>query len=141
MSLNVTKKQTYVAPTLTTFTESPALAKDSDNDGLKDWEEELWKTDKNKADTDGDGTLDGQEIKLGRNPLVKGPNDKLSKETVADKVNTQTEKDLTDTEKFSRELFLKIIAAKQNNTAPSEADVQEFLNASITQELAQFPSG
>jgi hypothetical protein len=42
---------------------------DSDNDGLKDWEETLWGTDPHKADTDGDGTPDGQEVKDGRNPL------------------------------------------------------------------------
>ena len=31
------------------------LEKDSDNDGLKDWEEDLWKTDSKNKDTDGDG--------------------------------------------------------------------------------------
>lgn len=49
--------------------------KDLDNDGLKNWEEDLWKTDPNNPDTDGDGTLDGDEIKENRNPLVKGPDD------------------------------------------------------------------
>lgn len=51
--------------------------RDSDNDGLSDWDEELYKTDPNNPDTDGDGTLDGEEIKLGRNPLVRAPGDKL----------------------------------------------------------------
>ncbi len=50
--------------------------KDSDNDGLKDWEENLYKTDLLNPDTDGDGYLDGEEINSGHNPLVKGPNDK-----------------------------------------------------------------
>ena len=54
------------------------LDKDTDGDGLKDWEELLWKTDPNKMDTDGDGTPDGEEINLGRNPLKAGPNDKIS---------------------------------------------------------------
>ena len=48
---------------------------DSDNDGLKDWEENLYKTDPWNPDTDGDGYLDGEEINSGHNPLVKGPND------------------------------------------------------------------
>jgi hypothetical protein len=52
--------------------------KDSDNDGLKDWEEDLYKTDPNNPDTDGDGYLDGEEINSGHNPLFKGPGDKLS---------------------------------------------------------------
>jgi len=50
--------------------------KDTDNDGLKDWEEKLYKTDPLNPDTDGDGYLDGEEINSGHNPLVKGPNDK-----------------------------------------------------------------
>lgn len=50
--------------------------KDTDNDGLKDWEENLYKTSIYDADTDNDGYLDGEEINSGHNPLVKGPNDK-----------------------------------------------------------------
>jgi hypothetical protein len=49
---------------------------DTDNDGLKDWEENLYKTDPLNPDTDGDGYLDGEEINSGHNPTVKGPNDK-----------------------------------------------------------------
>src|SRR2546423_718695 len=62
--------------------EQNLLDKDSDNDGLKDWEETLWKTDPHNPDTDGDGTPDGQEVKEGRNPSVKGPNDKLDKNQI-----------------------------------------------------------
>ena len=51
--------------------------KDSDNDGLKDWEEELFHTDLFNPDTDGDGYLDGEEVDSGHNPLVKAPGDKL----------------------------------------------------------------
>ena len=39
---------------------------DTDGDGLKDWEELLWKTDSNKIDTDGDGTNDNEEISLNK---------------------------------------------------------------------------
>jgi len=51
--------------------------KDSDNDGLKDWEEELYHTDPYNADTDNDGFLDGEEVATGTNPRVKAPGDKL----------------------------------------------------------------
>ncbi len=53
---------------------SPALL-DSDNDGLKDWEETVYGTDPNKPDTDGDGTKDGDEIAQKRNPKKPGPED------------------------------------------------------------------
>lgn len=51
--------------------------KDSDNDGLKDWEEALYGTNLQSPDTDGDGTPDGEEIRTGRDPLKKSPNDKV----------------------------------------------------------------
>ena len=56
----------------TSLSDDPALAIDSDHDGLRDWEEVLWKTDSKIADTDGDGTNDGDEVKAGRNPLIAG---------------------------------------------------------------------
>jgi len=40
--------------------------KDSDNDGLMDWEEELFGTDPLNPDTDGDGIQDGKEFKFKR---------------------------------------------------------------------------
>lgn len=50
---------------------SGLLEVDSDNDGLSDTDEERLGTDKNKADTDGDGLLDGSEYYIvGTNPLI-----------------------------------------------------------------------
>jgi len=51
--------------------------KDSDNDGLTDWEENTWQTDACKPDSDGDGYLDGEEIASGYNPAIPAPNDLL----------------------------------------------------------------
>lgn len=51
-------------------------SKDSDSDGLPDLVENLYRTDPNKTDTDEDGTNDGDEIALGRDPAKKGPDDK-----------------------------------------------------------------
>ncbi len=53
--------------------ERKILLKDSDNDGLSDYEEKnIYGTDPHNSDTDGDGMNDGKEIKKGRNPLGKG---------------------------------------------------------------------
>ncbi len=38
------------------------ITDDSDNDGLNDSDEDIYKTDKNNRDADGDGYLDGEEI-------------------------------------------------------------------------------
>jgi hypothetical protein len=46
--------------------------KDTDNDGLKDWEEALWRTNPEITDTDGDTTIDGKEVEMGRDPKIAG---------------------------------------------------------------------
>jgi len=52
--------------------------KDSDNDGLKDWQEiQIYKTDPCRQDTDGDGYLDGEEVVSGYDPAKKAPGDEL----------------------------------------------------------------
>lgn len=55
-----------------------ASASDRDNDGLKDWEEEIYQSDPANPDTDGDGTPDGDEVAANRDPLVAGPDDKAT---------------------------------------------------------------
>lgn len=79
-------------------TELARLNQDGDNDSLKDWEEQIYGTDPQKADTDGDKTPDGEEIKLNRDPLKPGPKDQLpeplaeKKETPATQGNNLTQK-------------------------------------------------
>jgi len=55
------------------------IFKDSDGDGLKDWEEPLWKTDPRNPDSDGDGTSDGEEVSLDRDPAKPSPGDEIIK--------------------------------------------------------------
>jgi hypothetical protein len=52
---------------------------DSDKDGLKDWEEVLWKTDINNPDSDGDGYSDKQETDGGYSPTDILSNKKTGK--------------------------------------------------------------
>ena len=65
------------------------IAKDSDDDGLKDWEESLWKTDPKNPDSDGDGTPDGQEVRENRDPSKPAPGDEMQN---IDKTQKQLEK-------------------------------------------------
>jgi len=72
---NKNKTSTYVSGIIGTTKQNTNI--DRDNDGLRDWEEILWKTNPDNNDTDGDGTSDGDEVKEGRDPTIKGPADKL----------------------------------------------------------------
>ena len=94
---------------------------DSDNDGLKDWEEQIYGTNPHDADTDGDGTKDGEEITQGRDPLKSNtskdahlPNDYLTQKTAAAHTSTDTsgsDQNLTQqfSEIFGREYLIKLV--------------------------------
>ncbi|HBA45601.1 hypothetical protein A2W67_00765 [Candidatus Nomurabacteria bacterium RIFCSPLOWO2_02_40_28] len=79
--------------------------KDTDLDGVYDWEESLWGTDPTKKDTDDDGVLDNLEIKdlSAQGGLVPG----------GQQVELGNEK-LTETDKFSREFFSIVATLNQN---------------------------
>ncbi len=118
ISFRVEKKetvQTTIVPSAEVAKVGALLAKDTDGDGLKDWEEELWKTDAHTADTDGDGTNDSDEITAGRNPLVKAPDDSLDAEAIKTKINQPRPEDETPTARFSREFFGRYLELKRRN--------------------------
>lgn len=68
------KRETEISQEITKFSQ----ADDLDKDGLANWQEEIYGTDPNNPDTDGDSYLDGEEIISGYDPLVPAPNDALS---------------------------------------------------------------
>lgn len=71
-----TVEEQLLSDTYSTSDEMPTTD-DTDNDGLKDWEEVLWGTDPNNPDSDSDGMNDGDEVGNDRNPTIAGPNDNL----------------------------------------------------------------
>lgn len=99
------------------------LAKDTDEDGLKDWEEELWKTDPKDPDTDSDKTMDGEEIRLGRDPLKPAPDDLLAAEEIATKTTLNDEKS-TATDNAARRFFAQYLARKRSGV-PFTADEEK----------------
>ena len=106
-----------------------ALILDSDGDGLKDWEEELWRTNPSVPDTYGDGTGDAEEIKKGRNPVVAGPDDLLDPVLRAAKVNSESKKEVLDTERLARELFATYLSTRRQGMALTEAEIQSLVGA------------
>jgi hypothetical protein len=111
------------------------LETDSDNDGLKDWEESLWETDAHKADTDGDGTNDGAEVKSNRNPLVKGPKDSLTQSTEVAAAAKASLEPASPTDKIAKELFLKYMEVKQQEGTLDEATQQQLIQSLLENNL------
>ncbi len=105
--------------------------KDTDGDGLKDWEEALYGMDVNNPDTLGNGLGDAEEIK------------KMKLEDIEnDAFDNATSSAPNATDRFSRELFTKYIEAKQagNDITPelSEAIANEVLSKSYDVDIPAF---
>ncbi len=115
------------------------LQKDIDGDGLKAWEEAIFRTDPGNPDTDGDGVKDGDEIAQGRDPLVPGPNDALSRQISPDKpearADAQTNLTALLAQKFGERIILPQII---NPGAVPDADAAAF---QITNELLAREQG
>ncbi|MBU2263276.1 thrombospondin type 3 repeat-containing protein, partial [Patescibacteria group bacterium] len=107
--------------------------KDSDNDGLMDWEEALWKTDPKNPDTDGDGTLDGEEVNQGRDPLKAGPDDEIKREnlfTGTGPIFNSQEEVLTKTDIMARSFlssFMLLYRSGNLNEQTKEQMTKTFL--------------
>lgn len=110
------------------------LNRDDDEDGLKNWEEAIYRTDPRKKDSDGDGTDDGMEVAQGRDPLIPGPNDRIVSNPEQQK-KTSTGPNLTSefTETFLREPIAQIIAGQRPeiDTVSVEAYTQRLMNRSV----------
>lgn len=109
------------------------LNQDSDQDGLKDWEEEIYGTNPKNADTDGDKTTDGEEIKISRDPLKAGPHDDLATSTLPkiDLSDYPSPNNLTHRliEKFGEKFVIPKIA---NPSSPLDA---ESIGVQIAEEI------
>ena len=82
--------------------------RDTDADGVLDWEEGLWGTDPTKKDTDDDGIPDDTEIAKLKAETKEGEN--------LDSSIEENEEILTETDKFSRELFATVATLSQSGT-------------------------
>lgn len=110
-----TKEETAIVPENKLLSED--TTKDTDNDGLPDWEEALWTTDPKNPDTDGDKTTDGDEKKQDRNPLKPGPNDKNDTSidtSLIEESELGSAGEQTLTSELSKTFFTRFMYLKQN---------------------------
>lgn len=96
------------------------INKDSDKDGLKDWEEALYGTDQNNKDSNNNGILDGTEV---------------HKQNVA-KNNQNGEATITTTDQFGQQFFVAASALKNAGKFDPETvkDTAKIIYSNIKQE-------
>ncbi|MES3031445.1 MAG: hypothetical protein V4697_03475 [Patescibacteria group bacterium] len=109
--------------------DATAQERDTDGDGLKDWEEVLLGTDQNDGDTDGDGTSDGKEVEAKRNPLVAGPKDSLAASAAVDL--TKQKEILDPLDALSREFFAKYMELSKLGISKDPLNRQELIDNAV----------
>jgi len=114
------------------------FAKDSDKDGLRNWEEALWNTDTQNPDSDGDGTNDGDEIKAYRNPALAGPNDSTISQKEAEGYIQQPK---TLSEEINNQLNAQLLFAGGDAESLSKTQTEEIsgsVESILLEEAAKF---
>ncbi len=81
---------------------------DSDEDGLKDWEEVLWSMDPKNPDTDGDDIGDKEEV-VGRQAVIEEEKEESLLDLAASLEASAANKNLTKTNILSQSLFQQVI--------------------------------
>ena len=102
------------------------VSRDTDLDGVLDWEESLWGTDPTKRDTNDDGVSDNVEIAKIKSVTGAGGSDSLAS------LSAEEEK-LTETDKFSREFFSTI--ATLNQTGVMDQTSVDRLSSSLAEHI------
>ena len=119
---------------------------DPDQDGLKNWEEELYHTNAKNSDSDNDGYLDGEEVATGYDPTKKAPGDEMAN------ANTQKPRPLPNnlTKALSKSLSQAIVEGKiksLNSTTKepltaeelkNEPALDEVIGQSLDQQIQEF---
>lgn len=86
-------------------------AKDSDNDGLPDWQESLYGTNPSKPDTDEDGVSDGDAAKQGLLSTQKLLTDRTAEPISAEDIPGVSAKPGTMTDDFSKIFFERYMSS------------------------------
>ncbi len=120
---------------------SEAIAqKDTDGDGLRDWEENLWHTNLNNSDTDHDGTPDGEEVQAGRDPLVKGPKDALLKSAQKSNSFGENGEKTNATDTLAQNVFGNYLSLRQSGVV-IDANTSAAIVEAALKNFSDYPAG
>lgn len=98
------------------------IGRDTDSDGISDWEEALWGTDPQKVDTDGNGKTDKEEIDVRKAALDTSSS------------AATTDRESNETALLAQQLFATIVSLSQSGNLTSEAieNLSDSIGNSIT---------
>jgi hypothetical protein len=106
---------------------------DTDNDGVPDLVENVYHTNPHKADTDGDGTNDGEEIAKGRDPLKPGPNDLVQ--------DVATGNDLPNPNTYTAKYLATLPTNLARDQVLNKDRIQAFIEQNKGSILPELPAG
>ncbi|MBI4118009.1 MAG: hypothetical protein HY455_00485 [Parcubacteria group bacterium] len=117
---------------ITLAAKNPDFSKDTDEDGLADWEERLVGTNPTNSDTDGDGVSDRKEVFAERDPTTKETASQLAGESGG-------EHNLT--EEVAQSLFVDYLASKKSSSGPNpDALALSLAEQSVSSSLSELPT-
>jgi hypothetical protein len=97
------------------------IHEDADGDGLELWQEELWGTDPKNPDSDEDGTTDGDEVRIDRDPNKAGPKDRKTDVVLATTTRYYDEDpSLSTTDVIARDLYSGTVALEKSGGLTDE---------------------
>lgn len=113
------------------------IFQDSDQDGLSNDEEALYKTDPLNKDTDGDGYSDGVEVESGYDPLKKSPGDKLITESAQGATTTISTVTSSSAANLTTQVSSEIANMVQSGTTGDKEVTLQTINESVQNVLSQ----
>ncbi|MDP3725821.1 MAG: hypothetical protein Q8R36_01345 [bacterium] len=116
-------------------TQFEAVNKDSDGDGLKDWEELLWKTDPLNPDTNGDGMGDKEETLLNSNKTLRPVNDTEQNNSLANNEENLTQRIAEDF--GTAYLTRKLVPNNSDSEAPNLEGLEALVFSDIKKTITQ----
>lgn len=102
------------------------ISKDTDGDGLKDWEEPLWGMDPKKIDTNDNGKTDLEEVRQAQSALSS--DDKARDQQSAEMSSTETGRTALDVVQLISSLY-QSGSLNENNVGDVQAQIEEYIKS------------
>jgi len=105
--------------------------KDTDGDGLKDWQEVLYRTDPELADSDGDGISDGDEVKNGTDPAKYGEEKGSRVEKITKEVKERSDLEKVFDQQKARQINFDLLKKKKGLSEAEKRKLEKEMERKI----------